>query len=72
MEKLIPNPGTQQATILDLLIDGTTVSKLTVLPLRIGNLMDVIHRLRLRGWDIATVNTHDAFDQSYTKYELAV
>ena len=66
-----PTKGTQQATILDMLVHGTTVSKLTVLPLRIGNLMDVISKLRVRGWNITTVRTTDTFDQSYTKYVLA-
>lgn len=65
-----PKAGTQQATILSLLMQGSTVTKLTVIPLRIGNLMDVIFRLRNRGFNIETVETTDTFNQPYTKYVL--
>ena len=62
---------TQTAVILDLLQSGRTVTKLTVLPLFIGNLHDVILRLRRAGHDILTVTQRDPLGNRYVQYKLS-
>ena len=60
----------QQALILKSLAKGGTVTKLTAVHQKIGNINDVIMRLRRRGWDIQTVTSTDINGEPYTKYEL--
>jgi len=65
-----PKVSGQQATILKALSEGLTVTKLTAVHQRIGNINDVIMRLRRRGWDIQTVSKKDINGEPYAKYEL--
>ena len=62
---------TKTDKVLHMLQQGSTVTKLTVLPLRVGNLGDIIMRLRNRGHDIRTRTSADEDGHPYTKYELA-
>lgn len=61
----------QQRKILSALAHGKTVTKLTALHQRVGNIHDVIMKLRRLGWDIETVSGRDVNNDSYTKYRLA-
>ena len=61
---------TQKDMILDMLEKGTTVSKLTTLPLGIGNLAEVVRMLRRAGHEIATVSRQDVTGRKFTCYEL--
>lgn len=60
----------QTTMILNQLLQGRTVSKLTAVHAGIGNIHEVIRRLRQRGHVIATVTDHDALRRPFTKYVL--
>jgi hypothetical protein len=60
----------QQNTILKQLVQGHTVSKLIAQHLNIGNIYDVIMKLRRAGHSIATVSARDAYGRPYTKWQL--
>lgn len=60
----------QTTTVLKMLANGRTVSTLTAVHLGIGNIRDVIRRLRLQGWYINTVTDTDGNGRKFTKYEL--
>lgn len=61
---------TQKVTVLSLLSDGRTVSKLVALHIGIGNLNEVIRRLRGDGWRIDTITDYDARERPFTRYLL--
>jgi hypothetical protein len=60
-----------QRKILTALANGSTVTKLTAMHENVGNVMDVIMRLRRAGWDIETVMKTDLSDRRYASYVLA-
>ena len=62
---------TQKEMILHMLTEGRTVTKLTTLPLGIGNLADVVLRLRHDGHTIDTVKRTDITGRPFAGYELA-
>lgn len=70
MTKHYNTASDQQEKILRALGEGSCVSKLTALHQRIGNVADVIMRLRRYGWDIHTVEDLDMNGEAYTKYSL--
>jgi hypothetical protein len=57
--------------ILRALAEGSTVTKLTALHQRIGNVADVVMHLRRLGWDIQTAHRRDLNGEDYCKYVLA-
>ena len=61
---------TQKNTVLKLLADSRTVSKLIAVHLNIGNLMEVIRRLRNDGWWIVTRTDMDGNGNEFARYEL--
>lgn len=63
--------SSQKNRVLKMLADGRTVSKLTTITMGIGNLNDVIMKLRRDGHSIATVTDRDGNGQQFTKYEIA-
>ena len=62
---------TQKTLIHQELTRGRTVSALTAVHFGIGNLREVIRRLRRDGVDIRTDTDIDARGFNFTKYELA-
>lgn len=62
---------TQKEMILHMLEEGRTVTKLTTLPLGIGNLADVVLRLRSDGHAVETVKRTDIIGRPFAGYELA-
>ena len=62
--------STQEHKVLRALGQGATVSKLTAVHQRIGNVNDVIMRLRRKGWPIETVKGRDINGERFTKYVL--
>ena len=61
---------TQADIILDQLCAKRTVSMLTAVHQRIGNLRDVILQLRNRGYVISTVTDNDGRGVPFTKYVM--
>lgn len=61
---------TKTERVFNMLKAGHTVSHLTVVPLRVGNLNDVIRTIRRYGWLVHTVTTTDADGQLYTQYRF--
>jgi len=57
--------------ILNELEDGRTVSNLTAVHMNIGNIQDVIMKLRRTGLLINTLTDQAALGRSFTKYKLA-
>lgn len=66
-----PKRNTQAGRVLADLKRGATVSKLTSVHNGIGNVHDVIMRLRRMGWPVETVFGTDHHGNVYSKYELA-
>lgn len=62
--------GSQPSIILKQLRDKRTVSKLIALHAGIGNIHEVIRRLRSYGHVIATSSDFDARGREFTKYVL--
>lgn len=62
---------TQTEIIAKMLAEGRTVTKLTTLPLGIGNLNDVIMKLRRSGMGINTVIREDVTGRTFCAYEAA-
>ena len=60
----------QADIILQQLVEKRTVSMLTAVHQRIGNLRDVILQLRNRGYVISTVSDSDGRGVPFTKYVL--
>lgn len=60
----------QPDLVLDMLRKGVTVTKLTAVHNGIGNINDVIMRLRRRGYNIINVVGKDLNGDTYTKYVL--
>lgn len=59
---------TKTERVFRMLAEGHTVSRLTVTPLRVGNLNDIIRTIRRYGWLVHTVAGVDADGLPYTKY----
>lgn len=67
------NGPTQGDRVMQMLQEGRTVSKLTTMPMRIGNLNEVIRRLRARlpsDKVITTDTDYDGDQLPYTVYRL--
>lgn len=60
----------QTAIVLRELQRGRNVSKLMAVHHGIGNIADVVMKLRKRGFNILTVTDVDALGRPYTKYVL--
>ena len=65
-----PKMTPQRRKILAALADGVTVTKLTALHQGIGNIADVIMRLRDMGWRIYTRYGYDINGKQYAKYVM--
>ena len=61
---------TQEKMVLKMLGEGRTVSKLTAVHLNIGNVNEVIRRLRMNGWWICTRTDLDGQGRTFSHYEL--
>ncbi len=70
MTQKAKNGTTQEAKVLSALLAGATVTKLTAYHQGIGNIHDVIMRLRRKGFGISTVYNRDLNDNKYCKYVL--
>lgn len=66
----MPGLSPQRARVLLALGSDSSVTKLTALHQRIGNVHEVIRCLRLRGWEISTDTKRDINGQKYTTYKL--
>lgn len=60
----------QQRKVLKALGEGHSVTKLTAFHQGIGNVHDVIMRLRRMGWQIATHYAKDMNGKEYVTYKL--
>ena len=61
---------TKTNQVLQMLLKRRTVSKLTTLPLGVGNLPDCVLKLRRRGYYIDVVEDVDGAGHTFTRYEL--
>lgn len=61
---------TKTNKVLKMLAEGRTTSKLTVIPMHVGNLGDCVMKLRRRGWHIVTVTDIDGDGVTYAKYAM--
>ena len=60
----------QQRKVLKALGEGHSVTKLTAIHQRIGNIHDVIMKLRNMGWAIETLTKQDINGDDYTAYVM--
>ena len=60
----------QQTFVLNTLKNHGSITKLAALHYNIGNVNDVIMRLREKGWDIRSIAKIDAMGTEYNSYEM--
>ena len=60
----------QQRLVLKALAKGSAVTKLTALHQKIGNIFEVVRKIKKAGWDVRTLYSLDLNGDQYVKYEL--